>query len=212
MSETITKKKKIDYILLRKLEDEYDEAVEDTDRKERHLIERVHSDYLKAENKGEFFEGLQKSDSWYYERFKEYEFPPDSGRISVASIQSHQERKVNSIVSDLEEMQKEIPILEVDEALRQGTNYVDPSEQKRDWIEQTKQELMSETPKAITEDSNFGKYQQTKQMLSKARDISKHDFDVSGKYRAILLHQLKKTIEYLNNILGEVKDERTEDN
>jgi len=206
MNETVTKKKKkIDYVLLRKLEDEYDDAVEDAERKERHLVERVHSDYKKAENKGEFFSELHKSESWYYEKFKEYNFSPEFGEKAKAISESHQERKVQSIVEDLEEMEDEIPIVEIDETLKDGTEYIDPSEEKREWVKRTKQELMSEEPKKITGDSNFGKYQQTKQMLSKTRDVSKHDFDVSDNYRNILVHQLKKTIDYLNKLLEEIE-------
>ena len=66
----------------------------------RHLVERVHSDYLKAENKGEFFSELHKSESWYYGKFREYQFETDFASISEAKSKEHQERKVQSIVSD----------------------------------------------------------------------------------------------------------------
>lgn len=203
MSDTVLKskkKKKPDFELLRKLEDEYDEAKEDAERKERHLIERVHAEYLKAENKGEFFENLHHSENWYKERFAKYDLPLQFASKSDAMKEVHQERKVQSIVEDLEEMEEEIPILEVDDTLKDGVDYVDPAEQRRDWIEQTKKEILSEEPKAITEDSNFGKYQATKQMLSKARDVSKFDFDVSENYKNILIHQLDKTITYLKSL------------
>lgn len=207
MSETITKKKKINFVLLRKLEDEYDEAVEDVDRKERILIETVYDKYKTAENKTEFFKELHKSEFWYREKFRENpeKYPLQFAEKSSAMKEVHQERKIQAIVDDLEEMEQEIPILEVDKSLKEGTDYIDPAEQRKDWIEKTKEELLSETPKKITEDSNFGKYQQTKQMLSKARDISKHDFDVSDKYKNILIHQLHKTVDYLKKVLEEIE-------
>jgi len=206
MSETITKKKKkVDYELLRKLEDEYDEAVEDAERKERHLIERVHSEYLKAENKRDFFEELHHSNTWYYQKFKEYDLQTELCSTSEQTKKGHETRKVQSVVDDLEEMEEEIPIIEVDESLKEGVDYVDPVEERREWVERTKEELLSEEPKTITEDSNFGKYQVTKSMLTKARDVSKFDFDVSDNYKKILIHQLKKTIDYLNKLLGEIE-------
>jgi hypothetical protein len=207
MTETITKKKKkIDYELLRKLEDEYDEAVEDAERKERHLIERVHSEYMKADNKASFFENLSKSDSWYYEKFADYDLKRERDFQNTGNMQkAHQKRKVQSVVDDLEEMEQEIPILEVSDELKNDTDYVDPAEERREWVERTKEELLSEEPKTITEDSNFGKYQVTKSMLTKARDVSKFDFDVSDNYKKILVHQLKKTIDYLNKLLREIE-------
>ena len=84
-------------------------------------------------------------------------------------------------------------------------DYEDPAEEQKELIRKTKEELTSEEPKEIISDSNFGKYQQTKQMLVKARDISKHDFNVSDNYKKILLHQLKKTIDYLNKIMEEIE-------
>jgi len=112
MSKVVVKEKKTDFNLLRKLEDEYDEAVEDMESKEELLIKKVHSEYLKAERKGEFFDRLKHSESWYYDKFKEYNFSPEFGEKSRAISEQHQERKVQSIISDLDEMEEEIPILD----------------------------------------------------------------------------------------------------
>lgn len=208
MSETVTKKKKkIDFELLRKLEDEYDDAVEDVERKERVLLDKVYIEYKNEGGTREVFNSLQKSETWYMRKFNEEpeKYPLQFASKSDAMKKVHQERKVQSVVEDLEEMEEEIPILEVDDSLKEGVDYVDPAEEKREWIQKTKEELMSEKPKTITSDSNFGKYQQTKQMLCKARDVSKHDFAVSNNYKKILVHQLKKTIEYYNNLLKEIE-------
>jgi len=201
MSEEILiqkKKKKTDYVLLRKLEDAYDEAEDDLKNKEEILIKSVHQEYLKADNKGEFFEGLQKSERWYRQKFSDYDLV-DAAK-SAAATDGHQKRKLDSIMDDLEEMEGEIPILEIDESLKEGTEYEDPVEKKREWIEKTRQELMSEEPKTIIQDSNFGKYQETKSMLQKITSISKHDFTVSDKYKTILIHQLNKAISHLNKL------------
>ena len=56
-----------------------------------------------------------KSGKWYYQKFEEYNLPRQFAAKSAASIESHAERKVSDIVSDLEEM-AEAPILEVDES------------------------------------------------------------------------------------------------
>lgn len=206
MSETITKnKKKVDYELLRKLEDEYDDAVEDSERKEKRLIEKVHEEYLKAENKTNFFKELHHGENWYKERFEKYGLPLQFASKSDAMKQVHAERKVDSIIDDLEEMENEIPIIEIDENLKEGTDYKDPNELKKEWIEKTKQELQSEEPEIILGDSHFGTYQATKQMLIKPRDLSKYNFDVGDKYKNILIHQLKKTIEYLKKLLEEIE-------
>jgi len=204
MTGTITKKKKkIDFELLRKLEDEYDEAVEDTERKERHLIERVHSDYLKAEVKKDFFEELHHSYRWYYDKFEEYELNVVQLDKSQAQREAHQERKVQSIIEDLDEMEKDIenkPVVEIDEKLMEDEDYIDPREQEKDWIHRTKVEIQAVEPRTITTDSNFGKYQETKGMISKIMDIQKSDFKVSEKYRLILINKLDKSIEYLNKL------------
>ena len=125
MSETITKKKKkVDYELLRKLEDAYEEAEDDLKTKEDILIKSVHKAYLDADNKGECFEGLHKSETWYYTKFKEYNFSPEFGEMSKAHVQAHAERKIDSLVKDYEELEQEIPIVEIDESLKDGTDYV----------------------------------------------------------------------------------------
>jgi len=203
MSEEILiqkKKKKTDYVLLRKLEDAYDEAEDDLKNKEEILIKSVHREYLKAENKGDFFQELEKSHTWYVDRFHKYELPLQFVSKSDTKREFHQKRKLDSIMDDLEEMEGEIPILEIDESLKEGTEYEDPVKKKREWIEKTRQELMSEEPKTIIQDSNFGKYQETKSMLQKITSISKHDFTVSDKYKTILIHQLNKAISHLNKL------------
>ena len=109
MSETITKKKKkVDYELLRKLEDAYEEAEDDLKTKEEILIKSVHKAYLDADNKGEFFEGLHKSETWYYTKFREYELGTDCVPKTEANIKVHQERKIDSLVKDYEELEQEI--------------------------------------------------------------------------------------------------------
>jgi hypothetical protein len=137
-------------------------------------------------------------------KFKEYKLTPVNINASLNIAEGHSKSKVQSVVRDLSEMEDELPILEVDDELKDGTDYVDPAEEKREWIQKTKEELTSEEPIKITSDSNFGKYQQTKQMLVKARDISKFDFNVSDNYKKILKHQLQKTIDYLNKVLEEI--------
>jgi len=76
-------------------------CVEDAERKERHLIERVHSDLQKIEygkSQG-FWKELSHSERWYRERFNKYELVDKKISAKVAEI--HQERKVQSIVVDL---------------------------------------------------------------------------------------------------------------
>ncbi len=170
------KKKKTDYILLRKLEKEYDEAEQDLQSREEILIKSVHREYLSADSKGEFFEELKKSESWYREKFKEYNLPPESGGKSESMKEVHLERKVQSLVDDLEEMEQEVPMIEIADHLKEGTDYKDPVEERKEWIQKTKEELLSESPKQIVDDSKFGKYQETKSALFKITDISKHDF------------------------------------
>lgn len=211
MSETITKqkkKKKIDFSVLRKLEDEYDEAKEDADRKEEVLVKKVHSDYLNAENKTEFFKELHKSERWYRNKFEEYNLPLQFAAKSAASSESHAERKKQQILNQLDNMEKEIEkthVVEVDPLVAEEAGYVDPREQEKDWIHRTKIEIQEEEPKKITEDSNFGKYQDTKSRLEKARSIYKSDFNVSEKYKKILIHELKKTKEHIDDLLGEIE-------
>jgi hypothetical protein len=97
MSKTISiekKKKKIDFELLRKLEKNYDDAVDDMESKEEILIKSVHREYLKAENKGDFFQELEKSESWYYTKFREYEFETAFVSTSENKRLDHQKRKV----------------------------------------------------------------------------------------------------------------------
>lgn len=207
----VKKKKKTDFVLLRKLEDEYDEAVEDAERREEILIKKVHNEYLNAVNKGLFFEKLQKSESWYYQKFQFHDLELVRPKHSEGIKQAHQERKVQSIISDLEEMESDIeqkPRVEIDEELIEDEEYIDPYEQEKDWIHRTKIELQSEPPKKITTDSNFGKYQETKGMIVKTRDLQYSDFKVSEKYKTILLHQLDKTIDYLMELRRRLNEEK----
>lgn len=210
MSETIIKKKKkIDYSLLRKLEDEYDEAVEDLENKEEILIKKVHSEYLKADNIIDFFKELQHGRNWYTEKFKDYELLLKRENTSASMVAENQERKVASIISDLDEMEKDIvrkPTVEIDAELLENEDYVDPKEQEKDWIHRTKIELQSTEPKKITTDSNFGKYQETKGMISKIEDLQVSDFKVSEKYKIILINKLDKAISYLNVLRGKLDE------
>jgi len=100
MNKTVIKtKKQTDFELLRKLEDEYDEAVEDLQNKEEILIKSVHGAYLKADNKREFFNNLSKSESWYYDKFRLHSLETSRPDLSDASVQVHAERKVDDFVS-----------------------------------------------------------------------------------------------------------------
>ena len=207
----LKQKKKIDYELLRKLEDEYDEAVEDLENKEELLIKKVHSEYLKAENKGEFFKELHHAESWYYTKFKEHELNISNPSRSEGTKEGIVKSKVQSIINDLDEMEREIqkkPVVEIDEDILENEEYVDPVEQEKDWIHRTKIELQSQEPKAITLDSKFGKYQETKGMIDKIQDIRKTDFNVGDKYRTILLHKLDKAIDYLTQLRRDINDEK----
>jgi len=207
----LKQKKKIDYELLRKLEDEYDEAVEDLENKEELLIKKVHSEYLKAENKGEFFKELHHGYSWYYKKFAEYDLSVEQIDRAEGQREAHTKQKVQSIIKDLDEMEKEIqkkPVVEIDEEILENEEYVDPVEQEKDWIHRTKIELQSQEPKAITLDSNFGKYQEVKGMIDKIQDIRKTDFNVGDKYRTILLHKLDKAIDYLTQLRRDINDEK----
>ena len=62
-----------------------------------------------AENKGEFFERLQKSKSWYYDKFDEYQdvtgFSKNMEKSEVTK-QVHAERKVNQFVEELNRIKK----------------------------------------------------------------------------------------------------------
>jgi len=212
MSETILvekkKKKKIDFSLLRKLEDEYDEAVEDAERKEEILIKKVHADYLNAENKSVFFEGLQKSQRWYYDKFQLHSLQLERPKHSEGMKLAHAERKKQQVLEDLAKMEKDVetmPVVDIDPDIVKDTGYVDPREEKRDWIRKTKEELKSEKPMKLKGDSNYGKYQETKSNLMSFHNINKSSFEVSDKYRNLLIHQFKKEIEYLTNLLGEIE-------
>ena len=47
---------------------------------------------------------LCKSESWYMQKFRDYEFPPEFGAKSESMKQVHQERKKQEIINDLDEM------------------------------------------------------------------------------------------------------------
>jgi len=214
MSKTISiekKKKKIDFELLRKLEKNYDDAVEDMESKEEILIKSVHREYLNAENKGDFFQELEKSERWYYLKFEVHNLQLSRPIHSEGMRESHQKRKVENILNDLEEMEKQAesrPVVEIDETLLEDTEYIDPREQEKDWIHRTRVELQSEEPRTIVADSKFGKYQGTKGMISKIHDLQVSDFNVGDKYRPILLSKLDNAIEYLNELRRKLNEKK----
>jgi hypothetical protein len=49
---------------------------------------------------------------------------------------------------------------------------------------------------------NFGKYQKTHNKIRRIESLSKFDFKVKEPYRALLLHQLKKSREHLECLLA----------
>ena len=49
----------------------------------------------KAENKGEFFNELHKSESWYYAKFQDYALTTSSPELGERHRQTHAERKVD---------------------------------------------------------------------------------------------------------------------
>jgi hypothetical protein len=65
-----------------------------------------------------FRNALHKSEAWYYTKFREYEFTTEFVVQSTMRKEEHQKRKLDSIMDDLEEMEGEIPILEIDESLK----------------------------------------------------------------------------------------------
>jgi len=72
------------------------------ERKERHLIERVHSDLQTVEHgkTGEFYNELHKSRSWYEHKFAEYELVDKRKSAKIAEI--HQERKKQEIINSMD--------------------------------------------------------------------------------------------------------------
>jgi len=183
MSETIIvkKKKKIDFELLRKLEKDYDDAINDMESKEEILIKSVHREYLKADNKGEFFDELQKSENWYREKFAQYseqtgyiknEIKAETTRKVIA------ERKIAEFISDFED---------------------DP--QHEEWVEQVKAEPAVKFVKQV----DFGKYQETFAKIKRGKQITIHDFNVGVQYRLKLVSELQKLRDYYTDLLNKIE-------
>ena len=178
--------------------------------KEEVLIKKVHEEYLKADNKGEFFEELQnrggRSRTWYYDKFQKYEFTPDSGVFSEMRKQEHAQRKISDMVSDLDEMEDSIPELEMDPSLLEGIDYVDPGAEKKKELGRIKEEILEMDSSEVLNDVNYGKYQETKRQLDRFLLINESDFDVSQNYKTMLEVELKKIIRHLSKVLEELND------
>jgi len=123
----------------------------------------------------------------------------------VAEI--HQEKKKQSIMDDLDEMEKQVkerPVIEVDETLAEESGYVDPRDEDIDWIEQTRTRIAQEEPKKIAKDTNFGVFQETRNKIDRIK-FYKSDFNVSEEYKKILVHKIKLKIEELEKFVEEIK-------
>jgi hypothetical protein len=174
----LKKKKKADYELLRKLEDEYDEAELDLKDKEEILIKSVHREYLKADNKGEFFEELHYGQDWYYERFKKYELSTEFPLKSDALRNRHAEHKVDELLEDFEDQPRYEGMVEE----------------------------IRETPAVdIVKSVDFGKYQETLGKIKRIKLISSNDFNVGITFKLKLVSELKEARKYIDSLLKKVE-------
>jgi hypothetical protein len=174
----LKKKKKTDYELLRTLEDEYDAAEQDLEEKEEILIKSVHREYLKADNKGEFFEGLQKGRTWYMDKFTDHKLDRAFPSISNGNIKASAEQKINELVEDFEDQPEYEGMVE---------------------------EIRETSAVEIVKSVDFGKYQETLGKIKRIKMLSSNDFNVGITFKLKLVSELKEARKYIDSLLKKVE-------
>ena len=198
------KKKKYDYEAVAK---QLNVMIEDFEKTEKDTVLEIWKQYQKAPNANDFFwcqngtKRLRWSERTCYMKFKEWnngqglKLRQPKKSQGEARKEAFAEKKVVELVEDL---QQQYPDPEGFDDFEE-----EDQEEKDEFIEK----LKSQPAVKVVASDDYRKYTITNSDISKVFNITKLSFDINHRYKMKLVAELKRAIDYLQDILEEVEPE-----